>query len=309
MRMKNDSIDYKADLLKAIEYQRMIDRIKQIDTKSALEETLGRIRKRERKTAFMHVFRKVAAVLLVPLLCSTIVLAYLSLRNSKPTFAASVIETVTPAGCRSRIVLPDGSIVWLNSGSRISYPNRFEGDSREVALEGEAFFKVKSDMKHPFYVNLSDKIKVMAHGTQFNISNYKHENTILMTLVSGAIDVYHGAKIQSALMPNEQCKYDRASGMFTNSAVNSTDYASWKDGKLVFHDTPLNVVLSQLSHRFNVKFRLHDRRRADYHVRATFENEDLHDMLQNLRSIIPIKWQDSPDMSGDNRRIIDLYID
>jgi anti-sigma factor len=164
-------------------------------------------------------------------------------------------------------------------------------------------------MKHPFYVNLSDKIKVMAHGTQFNISNYKHENTILMTLVSGAIDVYHGAKIQSALMPNEQCKYDRASGMFTNSAVNSTDYASWKDGKLVFHDTPLNVVLSQLSHRFNVKFRLHDRRRADYHVRATFENEDLHDMLQSLRSIIPIKWQDSPDMSGDNRRIIDLYID
>ena len=209
--MKNDSIDHKANLLKAIEYQRMIDRIKQIDTKSALEETLDRIRKRERKTVFMNVFRKVAAVLLVPLLCSPIALAYLSLRNSKPTFATSVIETVTPAGCRSRIVLSDGSIVWLNSGSRISYPNRFEGDSREVALEGEAFFKVKSDMKHPFYVNLSDKIKVMAHGTQFNISNYKHENTILMTLVSGAIDVYNGAKIQSALMPNEQCKYDRAS--------------------------------------------------------------------------------------------------
>ena len=97
--MKNDSIDHKANLLKAIEYQRMIDRIKQIDTKSALEETLDRIRKRERKTVFMNVFRKVAAVLLVPLLCSTIALAYslcatasplLQLRSSRPSLRPAV---------------------------------------------------------------------------------------------------------------------------------------------------------------------------------------------------------------------------
>lgn len=292
----------------AVKYQRALEALESFDTKSAWNETIDRLQQRRQKYRFLVSLQRIAAVLFLPLLCATIILGYINLCKENDALSASWIETYVPVGCRSKIVLSDSSVVWLNSGIKLSYPNRFMGTSREVKLNGEAYFQVHSDKVHPFYVILSNGVQVMAHGTQFNISNYKDDPSIDMTLITGAIDVICDSKRITALKPHGQCVYNKAGGTFAHHLINPQDYTSWKEERLVFRDTSLDVVLRLLSHRFGVKFQVFNRHSVDYRVRAIFEKEDLNEILKSLQMIVPFKWKVQKEYTLNHQKVIDVYV-
>ncbi len=162
---------------------------------------------------------------------------------------------IVPYGKRSTLTLADGSEIWLNSGSVLEFPNKFEKGSREVTLlSGEAYLDVAHDPQAPFHLN-TPTISVQVLGTQFNISSYNHENTAIV-LVSGSVslkDKVHDKEIM--IKPSEQA-ISSADGTFTVKHVDVDRYTSWKDGYLLFDNTPIDQVLKQIGRYYNLSFNL-----------------------------------------------------
>ena len=174
----------------------------------------------------------------------------------------NIIEshTVTiPEGKTFRILLSDGSTVWLNAGSRLIYPTRFAGSSREVQLEGEAYFKVAPDAEHPFIVKSGD-IYTRVLGTEFNIRMKKNSDTSTeyssdceITLVKGKVSVSKkGTNNDVTLKPGMQAVFEGNAEAFNIKEVDTDLYSYWKDGYFFFDDEPLENMMKQIGSWYNV---------------------------------------------------------
>ena len=221
-----------------------------------------------------------------------------------------LLETTTAYGVRTKITLSDGSEVWLNSGSTLSYPEHFTEDKRQVTLSGEAFFKVKSDKDHRFDVQTSDGITVSAYGTEFNVQAYAEEPDIKATLAEGHIQI--GQINQSAsqeLIPGEQAVYSRHTQQMQVRKANLLVETAWKDGKLVFRRTPMEEIAKQLSRHFNVNIQLQGKEIFDYTYSATFTTETLAEILSLLEKTAPIRCeiietQQQSDLAFTRKKVI-----
>lgn len=159
---------------------------------------------------------------------------------------------IIPYGKRSEVTLADGTHIWLNSGSQLSYPSKFTASSREVYLSGEAFFDVAHDVSKPFYVVTKDfRIKVL--GTKFNVSSYNEDKTIQTVLLEGSVSArknkLFGKSIE--LLPGERMVYDKAEDSFSKDAVDVQLYASWVNGYLIFENEPICQVATKLERYYN----------------------------------------------------------
>lgn len=150
------------------------------------------------------------------------------------------------------LTLEDGTVVWLNSDSRLKYPLKFTGNERRVVLEGEAFFDVSSDPDKPFIVETrNQKIEVL--GTQFNVCAYTDEPTVT-TLVEGSIDLTSSVTgKQHRLIPGEQVRTDPASEELIVSRVNVANIIAWTQGKFVFDDNTLEQVMRKLERWYDIQ--------------------------------------------------------
>lgn len=164
---------------------------------------------------------------------------------------AAQVTTIhyTPAGKTRRIRLSDGTLVWLNAASSIRYPEQFEEDTREVHLEGEAFFEVAPDKKKPFIIHTGD-MQTRVLGTSFNIKAYRGED-IQVAVATGKVEVSlpdgEGRSQQKLLLPNQLATYKKTAGLL--DAVEISDagsYAAWKEGRLMFRHTPIQEVAATL---------------------------------------------------------------
>jgi len=158
-----------------------------------------------------------------------------------------------------KVILPDGTEVWLNSKSRLSYPSRFEETSREVVLEGEGLFKVSKDASRPFYV-MANGMRVRVTGTLFNVKAYKDDNHVAATLVEGKISVGYkdpsGDEVEYKMCPGQQSKLDRKNREIEVREVNTSIYTSWKDGVYFFDAQRLEDIMKDLGrwYGFDVVF-------------------------------------------------------
>lgn len=153
-----------------------------------------------------------------------------------------------PRGGEYRLILADGTEVWLNSSSTLTFPEFFAGNERRVKLSGEAFFEVSKDTEHPFIVEVG-RMEIKVLGTRFNINSYEPEGNIYTTLVEGCVEVRNsGHSLQ--LNPGEQA----CGGSYglTKKEVNVAPYVSWRDGKFVFRNTNLEEICGQLSRWYDV---------------------------------------------------------
>lgn len=157
----------------------------------------------------------------------------------------------TPRKGEYRIVLPDGSKVWLNAESEISYPTVFQGNERLVKLKGEAYFEVNHDPAHPFIVQSSgQRVKVL--GTSFNINAYPNEAYVITTLTSGRIDLQHTTKnTHKILSPGQQAVL--GDDLFRLQKVDVQLFTAWKDGKFRFKGASLQEVLRQLERWYDIE--------------------------------------------------------
>lgn len=307
-----NNMEHKNDIYhlfeKAFAYQSDIGFMKSLDTDKAYEVVIDAIHHRERKKKIWQLFYRVAAIIVLPLLLSTATFFFLYLSSPNKPIPISRIESYSPNNMLSKVILPDSTVVWLNSNSKISYPSSFDNENREVSLSGEGYFSVHSDIHHPFFVNLGNGLQVMAHGTRFNVCSYQQENTIEMTLEEGAIDIILKGKTISKLIPGEQGIYDRQNGSYHQARIATEEYNSWKDNRLVFKNMPLEKVFIQLSRRYNTAFRLHNMSNHRYRIRATFENEDLSQILNYIKQIVPISWETASKTTQQEKKEIDVYI-
>lgn len=292
---------------KANSYQEDLLAMEKIDTKKAEETVLKTIRRRVRRERLHNTFYRVAAILVLPLLLSTVTLLYHYTQIKDRQMTVSLIEAKSFPGAVSKIVLPDNSIVWLNNNSSLIYPSSFGNEDREVSLKGEGFFEVKSDQSHPFFVRLDNGLRVMAHGTRFNISSYKENNVIEITLEMGAVDIFENDSTIAKLKPGEQCSYDKTTSIYKCRRVDSYVCQAWKDGKLIFRDTTLEEVLDNLSRKFDVEIRIDNKRKVTHRIRATFFNEDIYQVLRDIQLIAPITWHTETDKDC-HRQIIYVTI-
>ena len=158
---------------------------------------------------------------------------------------------VIPRGGDFKVTLADGTIVWLNSCTRLRYPLDFKGDVREVFLEGEAYFEVAKDAKHPFVVRTAD-VDVRVLGTRFNLSAYEDDALVSTTLEEGSVEVSTPLGKQ-VIRPNEQLVFNVKEGKVDCRDVDASVYSAWKDRMFIFEDETLERIMKRLQMWYDVE--------------------------------------------------------
>lgn len=167
--------------------------------------------------------------------------------------AASLFnELIVPVAGEYRLSLSDGTVVYLNSESKLRYPVNFGKGEREVELEGEAYFEVASDKDHPFRVKTAD-LNVQVWGTGFNVSAYQNADFSEITLAHGVVAVGERGK-ELILKPDEQLIFDKQSGKMSVQPIDARKICAWKNGILYFEGMPLGELAVKLSRWFDVQF-------------------------------------------------------
>ena len=159
-------------------------------------------------------------------------------------------ELIIPKGGEYQVVLADGTKVWLNSASRLIYPQSFMGKERRVVLSGEAFFDVAHDAERPFIVETS-RMNVKVLGTRFNVNDYDDNEEVSTTLVNGSVEIVSGGQQAFRLVPGEQA-YGKENEL-EKREVNVRLYTSWIDGKFLFNNTELEEIAKQISRWYDVE--------------------------------------------------------
>lgn len=161
-------------------------------------------------------------------------------------------QVIIPYGKHSEITLADGTHIWLNSGSQLSYPSKFKTGSREVYLSGEAFFDVKANPDQPFYVITRD-IRIKVLGTSFNVSSYPEDQTVQTVLIKGKVTAGKNKLFTGMvdLVPGERLTYDKNNANLSKDKVDVQLYSSWIDGYLVFKNVPITLVYTKLKRFYN----------------------------------------------------------
>jgi ferric-dicitrate binding protein FerR (iron transport regulator) len=248
----------------------------------------------ERKKNFFAFFAKAAAILILPIFSYAV---YVTLKTSDAKHRESIQvawQTVkTTAGMQTDFMLPDGSHVWLNSGSALEYPVAFAKNIRQVKLTGEAFFDVKKDPLHPFIVH-AGKINIEVKGTRFNVSNYPGETHAELILETGSVRLFEGNytdnKTLAFIKPGERALLDNTQKKLSVSGTDVEKYTSWKEGLLIFRDDKMDEVVRQLNKKFNVDIILQDAELKEYIYTATFQDESLTQILELLKISAPVNY-------------------
>lgn len=261
-----------------------------VDTNRALSSLKSKIRKKEKQTRFKHYFewtQKVAATLLVPAL----LLSYF-LYQSKADEVIPHLEVRTNPGVITSVLLPDSTRVWMNACSYLRYPAQFEGDKREVTLEGEGYFDVMKNQEAPFYVKTRDDYSVKVLGTEFNVKAYSDERRIETTLVEGAVnllyDVSDKKQIHYKLHPNQKGTFE--DGRLTVQTVDPIYEMGWVEGKMYFKNQPMEEVIKRLSRHYNATFIVNSPKVLESLITAKFETEQLLQVLEYIKLASGIKY-------------------
>ena len=197
--------------------------------------------------------------------------------------------TSTPVGGEYHFTLADGTMVWLNSSSRLTFPTRFTGDAREVLVEGEVYFGVQHDESKPFIVRVND-VSVRVLGTEFCISAYPENEGVMTTLVRGAVQVTSGNN-QVVLKPGYQAVVDQYSGAISQRAVELSLYTSWVRGIFEYENMELNDIMVQLARWYDVQFTFSASECKERRFTGVIRKyEDLNDVLDMIEKTTNVKF-------------------
>lgn len=240
---------------------------------------------------FLFYWQRIAAIMLFPLIIGGIIYFI----QSKNTLSNIVVwQTITtPPGVKSQAQLPDGTRVWLNSGTSLNFPLSFSEGTRNVKLLGEAFFDVAKDEKRPFIVGLG-KINIEVVGTKFNVINYEKEEETEIVLASGKVKLFENQENRSQLIsemkPGQQAIYLKTGNTISLKDVDTREFTSWIDGKLIFRDDPIGKVVSKLNRWFNVQIEIADPNMGSYIYTATFQDETIVQILNLIKRTSPVDY-------------------
>jgi ferric-dicitrate binding protein FerR (iron transport regulator) len=199
-----------------------------------------------------------------------------------------------PFGKRFKIVLSDGTLVHLNSGSKLKYPVKFDKNKpRTVSLEGEAFFNVAERKNQIFSVN-TETINVEVYGTKFNFKNHPEDNYSDVVLVEGSVGLY-SKYIDNIirLKPGIKGSFNKSNLSITQDKINTSIYTSWIDGQVVFRNESFESILIKLERIYNVEIinNSNNKPNETFNAKIDVEKESINDVLSYFNKIYNIKYQ------------------
>ena len=215
----------------------------------------------------------------------------------KDTISKTLVKNTinVPYGKRFKLILSDGTIVHLNSGSSFTFPVSFiEGENREVFVSGEAFFDVAKDATDAFNV-FSTGTSVEVYGTRFNLKNYEEDNFSEVILAEGSLGVKNIFNESAVVVinPGDKAKLDYAQGEMEISKVNTVLYTSWIDGRIIFRNENINNLITKLERIYDVIIINSNKKLNDMFINATIlsDEESIEDVLDYLVEIYKIEYQ------------------
>jgi ferric-dicitrate binding protein FerR (iron transport regulator) len=308
----------RANLLEYLDYETIWRESEKLAISKPVDVSVGfrRVRKNARlqKPVRVPFWLNAAAVLALSLLFAGLFSLF-----TKPVTPDTETFTVyneiqATYGTQSRLILPDGTIVHLNSGSSMKYPVSFSNlEERRIELIGEGFFEVENLDDKPFIVDVG-RLQVEVTGTRFNVDAYSGNQNITVALADGEVHINQvsltGTNKLATLKPGEiaQLRADE-NRLYVQQVADMEKYYAWTEGKMVFIDDPIHVVVEKLSNWYNVDIEIADRRLDRYRFTGTFIDEPVEQILAMLSRTSPMGYSIVPsrkleDNSYTKRRII-----
>lgn len=281
---------------------------KEVENRNELNKFWNKSERRKVLRMWRNVGR-IAAVLLLPVVIFSI---YLFTGRESAGMSEQMVEVRTQVGITNSVVLPDSSIVYLNSASVLKYPVHFTGN-RNVYLQGEAYFVVRKQNGARFVVNTAAGAKIEVLGTEFNVnSNADDVNT---TLVKGSVKFVCQNKNDKEedirMVPGQKISYNLKDKAVEIREVNVDDEIEWRNEKTVFKDCPLMETLAILSKRFNAQFVVKNEALKENRFTGSFKNQSLEQILENFTISTNMKYRyvnkRAVVNAGSEREIIELY--
>ncbi|MFV0397669.1 MAG: FecR family protein [Bacteroidales bacterium] len=267
----------------------------ELEVDLALERFKGRLREMKEKQFRFSLndpkwkvcLRSVAAVALLLILSGSMVWLY----QNTWLFKQQTTVLITAPNSKGHFVLPDGSTVWLNKESKLTFSQHDFRQDRRVRLEGEAFFEVKKNTQSPFVVAM-DEIDIQVLGTEFNVAHYLMDSCIEVTLNSGVVKLFgETLKKELRLRPGDHFVFNKHTHLYQLNQTNPYYYSIWKEEQLIFDDHPLNEIIPCLETWFRVKIECPDRLADSTHLTFIVRNETPEEIMRSISYITPIEYK------------------
>jgi ferric-dicitrate binding protein FerR (iron transport regulator) len=262
-------------------------------------------------------FAAAAAILIIAFLSALLIMQ----KSGNIQGPEQYVEMIAPLGSRSIVMLPDGTKVWLNSGSKITFSNAFGKSSRDLKLEGEAYFAVAKNKEIPFVVHTS-AINITALGTAFNVKAYDDDDIIETTLEEGSVKIESVTKtgkvsvplilkpkqkavfnktgvtqtaskpVQETLKPAEKTVVQTKSELLqVDSVADTKPYTSWKDSRWIFRHEKLEDLVRKLERRYDVEISFKDNSLKTYSFSGSLYDESIEQVFEAIKMIAPIEYK------------------
>lgn len=290
------------------------------DTFALWQKLMGKNLNTKTLTISLRKLYRVAAAIAIPLMLAGVLTGYLLSNGSLPKMKSDIYtEVYSSGGQKTKVTLPDGSQVWLNSNTTLRYPTLFDSKERNVYIDGEGFFDVTHKSNQPFIVSTSSQLKIRVFGTSFNVMAYKDENVVEATLVNGKISIEgvqtKGKKTKTFFMePNETFRYIKKNvkdsgeeeqlgetksvskkqiepAIVLNKHVDVSPILAWRDGKLIFNNESFESLSTRLERWYNVKIYFDDRDVKRIKFTGVFEKENINQVLNYLKILTPFEYE------------------
>lgn len=220
--------------------------------------------------------------------------SYLYVNNSKTIPGYKEYTVTADKGQRASVVLPDGTKVWLNSHTNITYSNDYATDKRIVALKGEAYFEVAKDSLHPFLVRAGG-MEVEALGTSFNVKAYEEDSKIVATLFTGKLRTTAGGK-ETILLPDQYAQFNKENQTLQTSNTTNTSYARmWMDNELAFESNTMEEITTLLNRMYNVNIVFQTENIKQYRFSGVIKNNSLDNVIEIISLTVPIEYRSDGD--------------
>jgi len=261
------------------------------------EEITVRLQKEQRliipvKKQKITWLRYTAAMFIGVLIASAVwmILSNISEESQQHILVQNVVYNKT--GIQS-LVLPDHSEVWINEDTRITYPEKFMGATRPVALEGKAYFDIRKDPEVPFIVQIGN-VEIEVTGTEFFVESVLEEQSYI-TLISGSVNVNYkdrgGEKKSTPLATGEQARINRLDGSMEIENIDTSYYVAWKDGTYRFTDEPLEKIVLLLAKHYDLDIQISPSLKNKRFTGRVIPGENIEDVLNSIGKSYPIKYR------------------
>ncbi|WP_346854549.1 FecR domain-containing protein [uncultured Draconibacterium sp.] len=283
--------------------------VSEYDIEKSYEDLKKKIDREESKYGRFTVGRIFQYAAIVLAVVSLSVFLYL---NQEQTPSETIKElqytsVIAENGQVAKIVLPDSSIVWLNSGTTLSYNSDYAISNRDLNLEGQAYFSVTRNENIPLTV-ACDAVKVKVLGTKFDVDAYPGKDEINVVLESGQVELLRteDESFSLKMTPGERAKFSMESKQFVIDQINTEDLTNWKEGYLIFTDSPMSEVIEKLERKFDVDIVVKNQNVNKSLFNARFKDENLNEILEFIEYSCSIKYKVIKNEEL-NKSIIEFY--